>query len=321
MAKPAVLVTSKLPDDVEERLKANFAPTLAAIDDRYDPRELPKRAAGMDGLLVIAGHRVDADTIAKLPDGLRIVATASVGFEHVDLAAAKARGIAVTNTPDVLTDATADLTLFLLLGACRRAREAQQLIYAGDWRGMKFTENLGTDPERKRLGILGMGRIGRAVADRARAFGMEVHYHNRSRLKPEHEKGATYHDSAEALLPHSDILSMHCPMSPETADFLNVARIGMLPEGAIVVNTARGGIVDDAALIAALKSGRIAAAGLDVFANEPKLHPEYLTLPNAFLTPHIGSATHETRSAMGHRAVDNLEAVLLRGAEPGDRVA
>lgn len=321
MARPAVLVTSRLPDPVETRLAADFDATLSKADDRYDAAALPGRAEGMDGLLVIAGHRIDADTLAKLPDSVRVIATASVGFEHVDLEAAKARGIAVTNTPDVLTDATADLTLFLMLGAMRRAREAQKLLYDGGWRGLRFTENLGSDPQGKRLGILGMGRIGRAVADRARAFGLAVHYHNRSRLKPDDEKGAVFHDRADDLLAHSDVLSLHCPMSPETANFLDDSRIALLPRGAVVINTARGGVVDDRALIAALKDGRVAAAGLDVFANEPKLDPEYLTLPNAFLTPHIGSATRETRAAMGHRAVDNLEAVLIRGTEPGDRVA
>ncbi len=319
--KPRVLVTAALPGEVEARLARDFDATLAAAESRFDPADLPRRATGFDGLLVIAGHRVDADTIVALPDSVRIVATASVGYEHIDAAAAKDRGIAVTNTPDVLTGATADLTLFLLLGACRRARESQALIHEGHWKGLRFIDNLGTDPAGKRLGILGMGRIGQAVATRARAFGLEVHYHNRSRLDSAQEAGAVFHDTAEDLLRHSDILSLHCPMTPETAGFLNADRIALLPEGAIVLNTARGGVIDDAALIAALQSGRVAAAGLDVFNNEPRLDPAYLRLPNAFLTPHIGSATRETRAAMGHRAVDNLEAVLLRGAAPGDPVA
>ena len=320
IVKPRVLVTATLPGEVEARLARNFDAALATAESRFAAASLPRRAAGFDGLLVIAGQRVNAETIAALPDSVRIVATASVGYEHIDAAAATARGIAVTNTPDVLTGATADLTLFLLLGACRRARESQALIYEGRWRGLRFVDNLGTDPTGKRLGILGMGRIGRAVAARAHAFGMEVHYHNRSRLDTSQEVGAVFHETAEDLLRHSDILSLHCPMTPETAGFLDAARIPLLPEGAIVVNTARGGIVNDAALIDALGSGRIAAAGLDVFNNEPQGHSAYLALPNAFITPHIGSATRETRAAMGHRAVDNLEAVLLRGAAPGDPV-
>ncbi|MCA1939927.1 MAG: D-glycerate dehydrogenase, partial [Caenispirillum bisanense] len=256
------------------------------------------------------------------PARVRAVATFSVGYDHIDVAAARARGLIVTNTPDVLTEATADIALLCLLGAARRAWEAESLLRAGQWTGWTPTQLLGIHPGGKRLGILGMGRIGMAVARRAAAFGMRLHYHKRSRLPAAEEAalGLTYHATAEDLLRVSDFLSVHMPGSPENRHFLNADRLALLPEGAVVVNTARGTVVDDAALIAALKSGRVAAAGLDVFDGEPAVNPGYLGLPNAFLLPHLGSATLETRCAMGFRALDNLDAVF-RGEAAPDRVA
>ena len=236
------------------------------------------------------------------------MATFSVGHEHIDLAACKKRGIAVGNTPDVLTDATADIALLLMLGAARRAYEGERLVREATWGAWGPTSMLGTHVTGKRLGIYGMGRIGQAVAKRARAFDMQIHYHNRTRLAPELEQGAVFHAVAEDILPYSDFLSINAPSSPDTNGFLNAKRIALLPDGAIVVNTARGPLVDDEALIAALKSGKLAGAGLDVFTGEPKIHPGYRPLQNTFLLPHLGSATVETRNAMGFKALDNLDA-------------
>ena len=232
--------------------------------------------------------------------------------------AAKSRGIIVTNTPDVLTEATSDIGMLLILAAARRANEGFSLVRDDRWEGSALDFMLGTDIERKRLGVFGMGRIGQSLAHRAAAFDMEVHYYNRNRLDAEAEAyagNATYHEDAESLLKISDVLSIHAPLTPETSKFLNAERIALLPDGALVVNTARGDLVDDDALIAALRSGKVRAAGLDVFTGEPNINPAYRELPNVFLLPHVGSATVETRNAMGFCAVDNLDAVFA-GKDP-----
>jgi lactate dehydrogenase-like 2-hydroxyacid dehydrogenase len=319
-AKPTLLVTRKLPEAVEARASRDYVARLNTSDEPPISERLLKGAADADGILCTTTDRLDAATIAALPASVRILATFSVGYEHIDLAAARARDIVVTNTPDVLTDATADIAMLLMLGAARRASEGEQLIRRNGWTGWAPTHLLGTHLGGKRLGILGMGRIGRAVAARARAFGMIVHYHNRERLAPELEEGAQFHATAEALLGVADVLSIHSPLTPATRHFLDARRIGLLPPGAIVVNTARGGVVNDDDLIAALKSGRLGAAGLDVFDGEPRIHPGYRELPNTFLLPHLGSATRETREAMGFRALDNLDA-FFAGRPPGDRIA
>jgi lactate dehydrogenase-like 2-hydroxyacid dehydrogenase len=246
--------------------------------------------------------------IRRFPDRLRAIATFSVGYEHIDIKAAKERGIAVGNTPDVLTDATADIALLLMLGAARGAFLGERAVREATWGAWAPTGMLGVHMTGKRLGIYGMGRIGLAVAKRARAFDMKIHYHNRSRLTPEQEQGAVFHARAEDMLPHCDFLSLNAPATAETTGFLNAARIKLLPDGAVVVNTARGPLVDDEALIAALKSGKLFAAGLDVFTGEPAVNPAYRPVPNTFLLPHLGSATTETRVAMGMKAVDNLDA-------------
>jgi lactate dehydrogenase-like 2-hydroxyacid dehydrogenase len=251
---------------------------------------------------------------------VRIIANFSVGVDHVDLQAAAARGIVVTNTPDVLSDATAEIAVLLMLGAARRASEGEQLVRSRQWRDWSPAFMVGRQITGKRLGIIGMGRVGQVTARRARGFDMELHYHNRRRVEPAAESGARYHATLEALLPHCDLLSIHCPATPDTAGLLNAERIALLPDGAIVINTARGGVVDDEALIAALNSGKLWAAGLDVYNGEPDIDPRYRTLKNTFLLPHIGSATHETRDAMGFRALDNLDA-FFAGREPRDRVA
>jgi lactate dehydrogenase-like 2-hydroxyacid dehydrogenase len=317
--RPRIYVTRRIPDAVRQRLERDYDAAVNEADTHLSPDELIAAAAGADGLIVTPPDRLDAATLERLPDSVRTIACFSVGTNHVDLEAARARGIAVTNTPGVLTDATAEIALLLILGACRRAWEGQRMLRAGAWDGWKPTQLIGLQLTGRRLAIYGMGRIGRAVAQRARAFGMAIHYHNRRRLDPELEAGATYHDDPEDLLTVADVLSLHCPATPETQGFLNAARLARLPQDAVVVNTARGDVVDDAALIDALTRGRLAAAGLDVFAGEPDIHPGYTGLDNVYLLPHLGSATVETRNAMGFKCLDNLDALFAGRALP-DRV-
>jgi lactate dehydrogenase-like 2-hydroxyacid dehydrogenase len=315
--KPSILLTRKLPDDVEERASQLFEARLNPEDRLYSPEELRAAAEGFDGLLITPAEKMTAENVKRLPDSVRIIATFSVGYDHIDVPAAVARGLAVTNTPDVLTDATADIAMLLMLGAARGASWGERMVREDKWRNWSPTYPLGHDVTGRRLGILGMGRIGQAVARRARAFDMPIHYHGRSRLAPEMEQGAVYHANLDDMLPHCDFLSVHCASTPETRGIVNERTIALLPPDAILVNTARGDIVDDDALITALQSGRLAAAGLDVFRGEPDIDPRYRTLDNAFLLPHLGSATRQTRSAMGHRALDNLEAYFA-GKTPGD---
>ena len=318
--KPVVLVTRKLPDAVENRLRRDYDPILNPEDALYSSDEIIERAKGADAILPCHTEKFTAEVIARLPESVRVIANFSVGYDHVDIDAAKARGLIVTNTPDVLSDATAELTMMLMLGAARRASEGERLVRTRAWKDWSPSFMVGTQVTGKRLGIIGLGRVGRVVAKRARGFDMEVHYHNRRRVPPELEEGAIYHATPEELMPHCDFLTLHCLATPQTIMLLNAERIALLPDGAIVVNASRGAVIDDDALIAALKSGKLAAAGLDVYNDEPNIHPEYRQLPNVFLMPHIGSATKETRDAMGFRALDNLDAIFA-GREPRDRVA
>lgn len=324
MAKPIVLVTRKLPDGVQDRLAATFDARLNPADEAWsgDGAQIVRRAAesGAAGILCAAGDALNAATIAALPDSVRIIATFSVGTDHIDLPAAKARGIAVANTPDVLSFATAEIAFTLLLMAARRAGEGERLVRADAWTGWAPTQLMGTTLEGKTLGILGFGRIGRELAQMARGMRMTIHYRNRSRVAPELEQGATYHDNDDSFLGAIDMLSMHIPGGAETRHWLNAARIATLKRGAIVVNTGRGTTIDDEALIAALSSGHLAAAGLDVYDGEPRVHPGYLGLENVALLPHLGSATVETRQAMGDRCIENLAALLIEGRDPPYRV-
>jgi len=317
--KPTIFVTRRLPDAVTHRLAADYDARLNAHDGVLSADQLVAGADGADALLVTPTDKLTAEVIGRLPKSVRMIATFSVGYEHIDLNAAKARGLPVSNTPDVLTDATADIALLLMLGAARRAYEGERAVRDASWKSWSTTYMLGIHMTGKRLGIFGMGRIGQAVAKRARAFDMQIHYYNRRRLPEQLEHGAVYHGSADEMLPYCDFLSINAPGGPETHHWLNAERISRLPDKAIVVNTSRGPLVDDAALIAALKAGKLFAAGLDVFENEPNIHPGYRDLPNVFLLPHLGSATVETRNAMGFKALDNLDA-FFGGRELPDRL-
>ncbi|MDO8420870.1 MAG: D-glycerate dehydrogenase [Parvibaculum sp.] len=315
---PKLLITRKLPNDVEARAAVSFDVCPNLTDGLMDQSALLARAEGVDGILATVTDRLDASTIATLPASVKIIASFSVGTDHIDLEAARARGIIVTNTPDVLTDATADIALLLLLGAARGAASGMAAIRDNTWANWAPTGMLGISLTGKRLGIYGMGRIGQAVAARARAFGMLIHYHNRHAVKGQED--ATFHQTLASLLAHSDFLSINCASTAQTRGSINAQTLAALPHGAIVVNTARGDIVNDDALIASLTTGHLAAVGLDVFNNEPNIDPRYRTLPNAFLLPHLGSATQETRNAMGFRALDNLDDYFA-GRVPRDRVA
>ncbi|MCO6418528.1 D-glycerate dehydrogenase [Siccirubricoccus sp. KC 17139] len=320
MAKPPLLVTRHLPEAIEARAARDYAAALNPNDEPWstDAAEIIRRAAAISaqGILCAAGDRLDAACIAGLPASVKLLSTFSVGTDHIDLEAARARGIQVANTPDVLSFATAEIAFTLLLMAARRAGEGERMVRAGQWQGWAPTQLMGVTLEGKTLGILGLGRIGREMAAMARGVRMEVHYHGRRRLAPELEQGAIWHADEAEFLGGIDVLSMHIPGSAATRHWLNAARIARLKRGAIVVNTGRGTTVDDAALIAALQSGQVRAAGLDVYDGEPRVNPGYFALENVVLLPHLGSATVETRDAMGHRALDNLDAVLLRGEKP-----
>ena len=311
MTKPILVVTSRYPKEVEDRIDRDYTARRNPDQSLFTQQKLLSTAEGADALFITPADRLDSEFFQKVSPTVKIIATYSVGFEHIDLEAAARRKIPVAYTPGVNSEATADIAMLLLLGASRRAYEAQELVRTGAWKQPLGSDMLlGWQVGGKVLGIFGMGRVGQAVARRARGFGMKIHYSNASELPAEIAGDAVYHKDPSDLLRASQFLSLHAPETPQTRHFLNSKAISLLPSGAIVVNTARGGLVVDDDLIAALKSGRVAAAGLDVFEGEPKLHPEYVSLKNTFLLPHIGSATIETRTAMGMLALDNVEAVL-----------
>jgi lactate dehydrogenase-like 2-hydroxyacid dehydrogenase len=320
MTKPVLLVTRRLPPAVEARAARDYDARLNPEDTPRTGADILRLARGATAILCCPAERVDAHTIAALPDSVRVIATFSVGYDHVAVDAAKARGIVVVNTPDVLSVATAETVMLLILAAARRAGEGERLVRSGKWAGWAPTQLLGTQVSGRRLGIFGMGRIGREVARMARGFDMKVHYRDQARLPPEIEQGATFHDDDKSFLAVSDVLSLNAPGGAGTRHWLNAARIAKLPKGAVVVNAARGTLVDDEALIAALRSRQVGYAGLDVFEGEPKLNPGYLGLENVVLLPHLGSATNETRDAMGFLALDGIDAVLA-GRKPANLVA
>ena len=308
--KPVLYVTRRLPPAVEARAARDYDARLNPDDHPVSAAELLAAAAGADALLCCPAERLDAALIAALPASIRVIGTFSVGTDHIALDAAQARGIPVVNTPDVLSVATAECAMLLILAAARRAGEGERLVRAGRWTGWAPTQLLGQGITGRRLGIFGMGRIGRELARMAGAFGMQVHYRNRTRLPPEQEAGAVFHASDETFLPACDVLSLHAPGGPATRHWLNADRIALLPRGAVVANAGRGTLVDDAALVAALRSGQVAAAGLDVYDGEPRVDAGLLALENVVLLPHLGSATVETRDAMGMKVLDGIDAVF-----------
>ena len=297
-----------LPADVERRAAERYDLVRNPADTVLGTQELARNAKGSDYILTTAMQPISRAIMQELGTTLKAIGTLSVGYNHIDLEAARELGIAVFYSPGVLSDACADLAVMLLLNAARRGHEAEAMVRSGAWPGYGLTQLLGIGLKGRRAGILGMGRIGQETAKRLRGFGVEIHYHNRRQLSPEQEQGATYHATAESLLQVSDFLLLLTPGSPEMAGFLNRDRIGLLPQNAIVMNLSRGDVVDDDALIASLRSGRLFAAGLDVYRNEPHLDPRYRELTNVFLTPHIASATVESRNAMGFLVLDGLQA-------------
>src|SRR5689334_11884534 len=303
-------LTRALPSPVLDLFRERHNVWVNPHDRSLTAEELQQAASTAQAIVVTAFDRLDAEAIARLPVTLRIIATYSVGIEHIDLEAAAGRGIAVLSTPDVLSNSVAEMAMLLMLAAARRAHEGEDLIYAGNWSGWTPTQLIGIELTGTRIGIVGMGRIGRTIARRARGFDMQVHYHNRRRLAPELEAGARYHRTLEGLLAASDVLVLAAPSTAHTKGLLNRARIEHMPANAIVVNIARGDLIDDDALIAALRSGRIAAAGLDVFNNEPRLDPRYLGLANVFLQPHQGSSTLAARREMARILLAGINAVL-----------
>ena len=307
-----ILVTRRLLRSNEDRIKEIYDANLNLNDELYSQDKLIELSQGCDGVLSALTDKLDEKTINRLPDSVKILSNFAVGFGNIDLEAAKKRNIIVTNTPEVLTDATAEIGVLLILGACRRASEGIQGARDANW---KWSADylIGKQLTGARLGILGMGRIGQKIAKIAKSLGMIVHYHNRSKLSSDKENGSIYHDNLKSLMEVSDVLSVCCPASKETINLINKETLEYLPKGAVVTNVARGDIVDDEALIDALDRRKVYAVGLDVYKGEPNLNPGYLKHKSAFILPHLGSATKETRTAMANLAIDNLEEFFKSG--------
>ena len=322
-ARPRVLITRKLPAAVEAELGKAFDAQLNQDDRPLDAEGLQRALREADALLPTVTDRLTADVLAAAPLRAKILANFGVGFNHIDLAAAKARGLVVTNTPDVLTDDTADIAVTLMLMVARRAGEGERHLRGGQWTGWRPTHMMGSKVSGKTLGLVGMGRIAKAVARRAHhGFGMRVVFHDPFPPKPEEAAalGAEQRGSVEEVLREADYVSLHCPASPETRHLMNAERLRLMKPSAFLINSARGDVVDEAALVAALQAGTIAGAGLDVYEREPQVTPALLGMENVVLFPHLGSATSETRIAMGMRALENLK-LFFSGAPPRDRVA
>ena len=303
-----LLVTRRLPDEIHARAVRDYDAVLNLEDALYATDDLVEMSADFDAFLVCLTDKLPRAAVERLSPRLKVISTFSVGHEHVDVGAAKARGIPVGNAPNGVTIATAEIAMLLMLGATRRAPEGERMIAQGQWTGWAPMQLLGHRLDGKRLGILGLGKIGQAVAKRARAFDMQIHYHNRTPRSTAEEQGAVYHASLEGLLAVSDILSINAPSTPQTRHIVNARNLALLPRGAIVINTARGDLVADEDLIAALQSGQVGYAGLDVFEGEPRHHPGYLRLDNVFLLPHMGTSAMEARIDMGNEALDNIDA-------------
>jgi lactate dehydrogenase-like 2-hydroxyacid dehydrogenase len=320
--RPSLVVTRRLPAAVEQHLAREFDARLNPDDHLFSAAELQAALTSADAMLPTVTDRLTAQVLQIEPLRTKILANFGVGFNHIDVAAAKTRGLVVTNTPDVLTDDTADDAVMLMLMVARRAGEGERQVRAGAWTGWRPTHMLGTKVTGKTLGLIGIGRIGRAVARRAHhGFGMRVTFHDPYPPPAEvvAELGAEAKGTVDEVLREADFVSLHSPATPETHHLMNAARLALMKPSAFLINTARGDIVDEAALVAALKAGRIAGAALDVFEREPQVSPELLTMENVVLLPHLGSATQETRVAMGLRALENLK-TFFSGADPRDRV-
>jgi len=310
--KKKILITRKLLRSNEEKASKLWDAKLNLNDEVYSQKKLIELSEGFDGILSCLTDKIDEKVINSLPSSIKIISNFAVGFGNIDHEAAKKRNIAITNTPDVLTDATAEIAMLLILGACRRANEGINYARKENW---KWSADflIGKQLTGSRLGILGMGRIGRAVAKLAKSFGMEIHYRNRSRLSPEIEMGAKYHESIKSLFSVSDVLSICCPATKETQDIINKETLEYFPTGSIITNVARGDMIDDEAMVQALINRKIYAIGLDVYKGEPKIHPGYLNQPTAFILPHLGSSTKKTRTAMANLAIDNIDEFFRTG--------
>ena len=313
-----ILVTRNLLQDNETRVVNTFEAKLNKEDKVLSSEQVIDLSKDCDGILCVGGNKFDKEIINKLSPSVKIIANYAVGYNNVDIDAAKAKGIVVTNTSEVLTDTSAYVSILLLLGASRRVYEGRKAAEQQNW---VWSTNLllGKQMSNRKLGILGMGRIGRAVAQRAKGFGMEIHYHNRSRLSSELENGATYHENVKSLFAQSEFLSINCPATSETVNLLNEETINFLPDEVVIANAARGDVINDDAMIKAMKSGKVFALGLDVYNGEPKINEEYLKLDNLFLLPHLGSATKRTRIDMGDRAIDNLQE-FFSNKKPKDQI-
>jgi lactate dehydrogenase-like 2-hydroxyacid dehydrogenase len=320
--RPTVVVTRRLPGAVEEELSREFDAKLNRDDRPLGPAGLQEALRTADALLCTVTDRLSADVLSAEPLRARMLANFGVGFNHIDTTAAKERGMAVSNTPEVLTEATADIAMTLLLMVSRRAGEGERHVRCGAWTGWRPTHMLGTQASGKTLGLIGMGRIARAVARRAHhGFGMRIIFHDPYPPSPEEAAalGAEPREELDQVLGESDFVSLHCPALPETHHLMNRERLALMRRSAFLINTARGDVVDEAALVQALADGTIAGAGLDVYEREPQITPALLTMENVVLFPHLGSATHETRIAMGMRAFENLR-LFFSGAPLRDRV-
>ncbi len=319
--KPLVMITRKLPDAIETRLMELFDVRLNVDDEAMSEAELTEAVKTADVLVPTITDTIDAKLIAAAGKKLKLIANYGTGVDHIDLAAAREKGITVTNTPDVLTEDTADMTMALILAVPRRLVEGERIVRSGDWSGWSPTWMLGHRIFGKRLGIIGMGRIGQAVARRARGFGLSIHYHNRNRVHEEieNELEATYWESLDQMLAHMDFVSVNCPHTPATYHLLSARRLKLLQPHAVIVNTARGEVIDENALTQVLQSGDIAGAGLDVFEHAPAVNPKLLALDNVVLLPHMGSATFEGRGDMGEKVVINIQ-TFVDDHTPPDRV-
>jgi glyoxylate reductase len=307
-----VLVTTKLLKSNEERISKLWDAKLNLNNKVYSEDKLIELSTDCDGILCSIVDKIDEKTISKLSNKVRIISNFAVGFGNIDIKAASKRNVIVTNTPDVLTDATAEIAMLLILGASRRAVEGMQWARSKNWKwSVDFL--IGKQLSGSRLGILGMGRVGRAVAKRAKAFGMEIHYHNRSKLNQDLEAGATYHENIQSLFSICDILSINCPVTKETKNIINKKTLKFFSEEVIITNSARGDMIDDDAMVEDLKNKRIFALGLDVYNGEPNIHPGYLKYPNVFILPHLGSATKKTRTDMADLAISNIEEFFKSG--------